>query len=163
MVAMTAPTPKDVICDPASGTCGFLVAAGEYLREKHPTMFSDASARAHFHHGMFHGYDFDNTMLRIALDIFFRRVILVLHRRHALEPDAPSRYPVSYWSSLECSLALLVSLGRQLGQLGLVVAQDMHHVEQRRPVQSRRRRQLYLGLRVERNAQPRGVHHEQIV
>ncbi|MEY4199473.1 MAG: hypothetical protein RLZZ265_1213, partial [Verrucomicrobiota bacterium] len=36
MVAMTQPTPKDVICDPASGTCGFLVAAGEYLREKHP-------------------------------------------------------------------------------------------------------------------------------
>ena len=30
MVAMTQPTPKDVICDPASGTCGFLVAAGEY-------------------------------------------------------------------------------------------------------------------------------------
>lgn len=33
MVEMTAPRPKDVICDPASGTCGFLVAAGEYLRE----------------------------------------------------------------------------------------------------------------------------------
>lgn len=49
-----------------------------------------------------------NTTLRIALDVFFRRVILVLHRRHALEPDAPSQYPVSYWSSLECSLALLV-------------------------------------------------------
>ena len=27
MVEMTAPTPKDVICDPASGTCGFLVAS----------------------------------------------------------------------------------------------------------------------------------------
>ncbi|PNY26663.1 Uncharacterized protein TCAP_03409 [Tolypocladium capitatum] len=40
-----------------------------------------------------HGH---NTTLRIALDVFFRRVILVLHRRHALEPDAPSRYPVSY-------------------------------------------------------------------
>jgi type I restriction enzyme M protein len=66
MVAMTAPTPKDVICDPASGTCGFLVAAGEYLREQHPTLFNDTSARAHFHHGMFHGYDFDNTMLRIG-------------------------------------------------------------------------------------------------
>jgi len=66
MVAMTAPTPKDVICDPASGTCGFLVAAGEYLRDKHPTLFNDTSARAHFHHGMFHGYDFDNTMLRIG-------------------------------------------------------------------------------------------------
>src|SRR5690606_25298629 len=30
MVDLIAPTPKDVICDPASGTCGFLVAAGEY-------------------------------------------------------------------------------------------------------------------------------------
>ena len=27
MVEMTAPTAKDVICDPASGTCGFLVTA----------------------------------------------------------------------------------------------------------------------------------------
>ena len=66
MVEMTAPTAKDVICDPASGTCGFLVAAGEYLREKHPEMLRDAQAREHFHHGMFHGYDFDNTMLRIG-------------------------------------------------------------------------------------------------
>ncbi|NWF46800.1 SAM-dependent DNA methyltransferase [Hydrogenophaga sp. D2P1] len=66
MVALTSPTPKDVICDPASGTCGFLVAAGEYLREMHPELFNDASARAHFHHAMFHGYDFDNTMLRIG-------------------------------------------------------------------------------------------------
>jgi type I restriction enzyme M protein len=32
MVEMTAPTPADVIVDPACGTCGFLVAAGEYLR-----------------------------------------------------------------------------------------------------------------------------------
>lgn len=66
MVELTTPTPKDVICDPASGTCGFLVAAGEYLREKHPELFNDAQAREHFHHGMFHGYDFDNTMLRIG-------------------------------------------------------------------------------------------------
>jgi len=34
MVEMTAPTPKDVICDPACGTCGFLMIAGEYLRER---------------------------------------------------------------------------------------------------------------------------------
>ena len=66
MVEMTAPTPKDVICDPASGTCGFLVAAGEYLRDKHPEILRDAKPREHFHHGMFHGYDFDNTMLRIG-------------------------------------------------------------------------------------------------
>ena len=66
MVELTAPTPRDVICDPASGTCGFLVAAGEYLRQRHPQLFSDATAREHFHRGMFHGYDFDNTMLRIG-------------------------------------------------------------------------------------------------
>ncbi|NDP59511.1 MAG: SAM-dependent DNA methyltransferase [Oxalobacteraceae bacterium] len=66
MVELTAPTAKDVICDPASGTCGFLVAAGEYLRDKHPQLLSDAVSREHFHHGMFHGYDFDNTMLRIG-------------------------------------------------------------------------------------------------
>ncbi len=39
MVEMTAPTPEDTICDPACGTCGFLVAAGEYLRENHPEPF----------------------------------------------------------------------------------------------------------------------------
>ncbi|MCZ8174110.1 MAG: class I SAM-dependent DNA methyltransferase [Burkholderiaceae bacterium] len=66
MVEMTAPTPKDTICDPASGTCGFLVAAGEYLRDSHPEIFRDPKLREHFHHGMFHGYDFDNTMLRIG-------------------------------------------------------------------------------------------------
>jgi len=66
MVEMTAPTPKDVMCDPAAGTCGFLVVAGEYLRDKHPEIFRDAALREHFHHRMFHGYDFDNTMLRIG-------------------------------------------------------------------------------------------------
>ena len=66
MVEMVAPTPTDVICDPAAGTCGFLVAAGEYLRERHPEVLRDARLREHFHHGMFHGFDFDNTMLRIG-------------------------------------------------------------------------------------------------
>ncbi len=28
MVELTKPTPTDVICDPAAGTCGFLVAGG---------------------------------------------------------------------------------------------------------------------------------------
>ena len=35
MVDMTAPTPHDVICDPACGTAGFLVAASEHLVEHH--------------------------------------------------------------------------------------------------------------------------------
>ena len=66
MVEMIAPTPKDVICDPACGTCGFLFKAAEHLRETHPKLFHDAEARAHFASGMFHGFDFDGTMLRIG-------------------------------------------------------------------------------------------------
>jgi type I restriction enzyme M protein len=30
MVELVAPTPRDTIADPACGTCGFLVASGEY-------------------------------------------------------------------------------------------------------------------------------------
>jgi len=66
MVELTAPTPDDVICDPASGTCGFLVAAGEYLRTNHSALFRNEKQRAHFHNDMFHGFDFDPTMLRIG-------------------------------------------------------------------------------------------------
>lgn len=43
MVELTGPTPEDVICDPAAGTCGFLVEAGEYLRTHHRGLFRDAS------------------------------------------------------------------------------------------------------------------------
>ena len=66
MVEITAPKPTDILCDPASGTCGFLVAVGEYLREHHPEIFRDDSLREHFHHRLFNGFDFDNTMLRIG-------------------------------------------------------------------------------------------------
>ncbi|WP_145013798.1 type I restriction-modification system subunit M [Mycobacterium marseillense] len=66
MVDMTAPQPGDEICDPACGTAGFLVAASEYVREQHPSVLTDAAQRKHFHASMFHGYDFDSTMLRIG-------------------------------------------------------------------------------------------------
>ncbi len=64
MVELTAPTPTDVICDPACGTAGFLVVAGEYLRARYSNLLHDPKLREHFHHRMFHGFDFDNTMLR---------------------------------------------------------------------------------------------------
>ena len=66
MVDMIAPQPTDEICDPACGTAGFLVAAAEYLRDAHPNVLTDATQRQHFHRSMFHGYDFDSTMLRIG-------------------------------------------------------------------------------------------------
>jgi type I restriction enzyme M protein len=67
MVEMTAPTPKDVICDPACGTAGFLIAASEHMVDHHSdTIYKSAAARRRFNEGTFHGYDFDNTMLRIG-------------------------------------------------------------------------------------------------
>jgi len=66
MVQLTAPTAKDIICDPACGTCGFLVAAAEYLEDHHKEVLLDESLKEHFHHHMFHGSDFDSSMLRIG-------------------------------------------------------------------------------------------------
>jgi len=66
MVELTSPQPTDIICDPACGTAGFLVCAGEHLREHHPNILHDEKLKQHFHQNMFHGFDFDNTMLRIG-------------------------------------------------------------------------------------------------
>jgi type I restriction enzyme M protein len=66
MAEMMQPTAADIVCDPACGTCGFLVAVGEYLRERHPEVLSDEKLSNHFHHHLFHGFDFDTTMLRIG-------------------------------------------------------------------------------------------------
>jgi hypothetical protein len=46
--------------------------------------------------------------VRLSLDLFFRRALSVLHGRFALDADAPSLYPVSYWSSLDCNLAMML-------------------------------------------------------
>jgi type I restriction enzyme M protein len=66
MVELMAPTPQDIVCDPAAGTAGFLVAAQEYLRDNHSTLFNDEQRKRHFHFRAFTGFDFDGTMLRIA-------------------------------------------------------------------------------------------------
>src|SRR5258706_6579116 len=66
MVEMVAPNPKDIKLDPACGTAGFLVAAGEYLREHHKEIFTDDRLRHHFNEKLFNGFDFDSTMLRIG-------------------------------------------------------------------------------------------------
>ena len=66
MVELVQPKPEDVLCDPACGTCGFPVAVGEYLRKHHPELFRSDKLRRHFHEGLFNGFDFDPTMLRIG-------------------------------------------------------------------------------------------------
>ncbi len=66
MVAMTKPRRDDVVCDPACGTAGFLVSAAEYLRRNDPNAWTEPETRAHIESGMFHGHDFDGTMLRLG-------------------------------------------------------------------------------------------------
>ena len=66
MVEMEAPGKEEVICDPAAGTAGFLVAAGEYYREHHEEWFDDKAFRDHFNSDMFHGVELDETMARIG-------------------------------------------------------------------------------------------------
>jgi type I restriction enzyme M protein len=67
MVEMMEPSPKDMICDPACGTAGFLIAASEYMVHHHSdAIYKTPAARRRFNEGTFHGYDFDNTMLRIG-------------------------------------------------------------------------------------------------
>lgn len=93
MVAMVDPKPTEVIGDPAAGTAGFLVQTMQYLLRKYsseegrfPTEDEDGRPllgddgepqmvytgdllepyRNHIQKGMFYGFDFDVTMLRIA-------------------------------------------------------------------------------------------------
>ena len=67
MVEMMDPKPEDTICDPACGTSGFLVSAGEYLKEKyHDAIFYNRQKKDHYNNGMFFGYDLDRTMLRVG-------------------------------------------------------------------------------------------------
>ncbi len=66
IVELMKPIPTDVIADPACGTAGFLVEAGEYLRKKDDKLFLSNNLSEHFNNTMFYGFDMDRTMLRIG-------------------------------------------------------------------------------------------------
>jgi len=99
MVELMQPQPTDRICDPSCGTAGFLVETYDYLLRKHTSeagkhvelvdgeehitysgdLLTQQGHRAHVDSDMFHAYDFDATMLRIA------SMNLVMHG--VAEPD----------------------------------------------------------------------------
>ncbi|PIE20729.1 MAG: N-6 DNA methylase [Neptuniibacter caesariensis] len=89
MLDMMNPSATDRICDPACGTAGFLSTAYEFILQKYSspegtiveritnengeeeqqTLYTGdllGEQRHHVDHDMFHGFDFDATMLRIA-------------------------------------------------------------------------------------------------
>ena len=67
MVDMMEPKVDDIVCDPACGTSGFLVAVSDYLKDnRKQEVFFNKQNKDHYMNHMFHGYDMDRTMLRIG-------------------------------------------------------------------------------------------------
>jgi type I restriction enzyme M protein len=84
MVELMQPQPTDRICDPSCGTAGFLIESYDYLLREHSSAAGThkevvegeehisysgdllGEHRKHIDSDMFHAYDFDATMLRIA-------------------------------------------------------------------------------------------------
>ncbi len=68
MVEMTAPQPerRDLRPGLRHGRLPGRRRASTSRRDAPRRVMTDAAQRQHFHHSMFHGYDFDTTMLRIG-------------------------------------------------------------------------------------------------
>jgi type I restriction enzyme M protein len=127
MVEMVEPKPTDIIGDPACGTGGFLVQAMEYLlrthssvegiiEEKDPetgslekTYTGDLleSHRDHIRSGMFHGFDFDSTMLRIsAMNLMLHGVDDPdIHYQDTLSTNFTDRFPETATEGFDILLA----------------------------------------------------------
>ncbi len=66
MVELMQPTLQDTICDPAMGSAGFIVESAKYIAEHYRSELMKREHQQHFKNGMFHGFDTDQTMLRIG-------------------------------------------------------------------------------------------------
>ena len=109
MVEMLDPKPTDRVGDPACGTAGFLMAVMEYLRRMHTTsgLEYEENGRTvyigdqltphlgHINTGMFRGFDFDQTMLRVsAMNMLLHGVEgQCIFYQDALSETFSSRYP----------------------------------------------------------------------
>lgn len=51
---------------------------------------------------------YPESLQAIMLDVLFRRLLLSIHKRFASDYFASVQYPVSYWTSLDCAVAILV-------------------------------------------------------
>lgn len=109
IVELLDPKPTEVVGDPACGTAGFLVGTMEYLRRQYSSpelveTFEDGSKgypgdllepyREHIQSGMFHGFDFDVTMLRIAaMNLMLHGVENPdIHYQDTLSKNFPERF-----------------------------------------------------------------------
>ena len=66
MVELMQPTLKDTICDPAMGSAGFIVESAKYIKERYEKELLKQEYSNQYKNEMFHGFDTDQTMLRIG-------------------------------------------------------------------------------------------------
>ena len=110
MVEMLEPKPDETVGDPACGTAGFLVETMQYLMRTHSSPKGILTGeggekiytgdllepyRAHIQNDMFHGFDFDATMLRIAsMNVMLHGVENPdIHAQDTLSNSFPERFP----------------------------------------------------------------------
>lgn len=110
MVEMLAPRPDEVVGDPACGTAGFLVETMHHLLRAYTSpegIFDDGQGnrtfsgdllephREHIQTRMFHGFDFDVTMLRIAaMNLLLHGIEAPdIHYQDTLSSNFPERFP----------------------------------------------------------------------
>ncbi len=123
MVEMLDPKPTETVGDPACGTGGFLISVADYLLERYTSpngIIVDAETgqktytgdllephRDHIRKGMFHGFDFDSTMLRIAvMNLMLHGVDAPdIHYQDTLANSFPERFPGHADNSLDVILA----------------------------------------------------------
>lgn len=124
MVDLLDPQPNETVGDPSCGTAGFLVSTAEYLYQTHTSeagvLVDDTTgektytgdllseeAKAHMRKGMFHGFDFDATMLRIAaMNLLLHGVDAPdIHYQDTLANSFPDRFPTFSNNSLDVILA----------------------------------------------------------
>jgi len=111
MVQLIDPKPSETIGDPACGTAGFLVAVMEYLRTTYSAPEFDETRgggcksyscgplelhQEYVQHSIFHGFDFDATMLRLAaMNLMLHGVENPdLHYMDTLSKAFPEKFPV---------------------------------------------------------------------
>lgn len=123
MVELLDPKPDMTVGDPACGTAGFLVSVAEYLQQQYTSpegVWVDEETgqktysgdllepyRDHISNGMFHGFDFDSTMLRIAaMNLLLHGVDSPdVHYQDTLANSFPENYPGHASDSLDIILA----------------------------------------------------------
>ena len=66
MVELMRPTLEDSVCDPAMGSAGFIVETAKYIKEHYAKELMIQQNDEHFRRSMLHGFDTDQTMLRIG-------------------------------------------------------------------------------------------------